>query len=77
MTAIESGSLSTSARRPRIFLGPNYRESLLWLPKTTNYTPFEEQVRLDIKYIAGRSLRTDIGLLLRTIPAVLFARGAY
>ena len=39
--------------------------------------PFERQVELDVTYLRNRSLLTDIGLILRTIPAVLSARGAY
>lgn len=39
--------------------------------------PFEQQVEMDIDYIEQQSLRTDLALLLKTIPAVLFARGAY
>jgi exopolysaccharide biosynthesis WecB/TagA/CpsF family protein len=38
---------------------------------------FEQQVEMDITYLGGRSLATDIGLLLRTIPAVISGRGAY
>ncbi len=38
---------------------------------------FERQVELDMQYIATRSLLTDVVILLRTIPAVLTARGAY
>jgi lipopolysaccharide/colanic/teichoic acid biosynthesis glycosyltransferase len=34
-------------------------------------------VRLDIEYINRRCLRMDLLLLLKTIPAVLFERGAY
>ncbi|NNL96038.1 MAG: sugar transferase, partial [Xanthomonadales bacterium] len=38
---------------------------------------FDEQVKLDIQYARIRSLGTDFSLLMKTIPAVLFARGAY
>ncbi len=38
---------------------------------------FEQQVEMDITYLGLRSLATDIGLLLRTIPAVISGRGAY
>jgi lipopolysaccharide/colanic/teichoic acid biosynthesis glycosyltransferase len=34
-------------------------------------------IRLELFYTANWSVGYDIGLLLRTIPAVLFARGAY
>lgn len=39
--------------------------------------PFPEQLRLDVEYIESRSIWMDIKLLFKTIPAVLFARGAY
>ena len=38
---------------------------------------FERWLELDMKYIQMRSLRTDLSILLRAIPAVLFAKGAY
>ncbi|MGG2362201.1 sugar transferase, partial [Salmonella enterica] len=38
---------------------------------------FDEQVDLDIAYLDGRSFHRDIALIMRTIPAVLTARGAY
>jgi lipopolysaccharide/colanic/teichoic acid biosynthesis glycosyltransferase len=34
-------------------------------------------MRLDVLYIETLSLRTDLRILLRTIPAVLSRRGAY
>jgi exopolysaccharide biosynthesis WecB/TagA/CpsF family protein len=39
--------------------------------------PFEEQVGMDLSYLANPSLRADIALLARTIPAVVSGRGAY
>jgi lipopolysaccharide/colanic/teichoic acid biosynthesis glycosyltransferase len=39
-------------------------------------TSFEEWVDLDLKYIDNWSLWLDIKLLILTIPAVLFAKGA-
>jgi len=38
---------------------------------------FETQVKLDIDYIRQRSLKLDLLLLLKTIPAVLSGKGAY
>lgn len=38
---------------------------------------FEQQVALDLDYIAKASLLTDLQLLFRTIPAVLGGKGAY
>jgi exopolysaccharide biosynthesis WecB/TagA/CpsF family protein len=39
--------------------------------------PFERQVDLDIEYLARRNTWLDLVILLRTVPAVLTARGAY
>ena len=39
-------------------------------------TSFEEWVAMDLKYIDNWSLWLDIKILLRTVPAVLFGRGA-
>ncbi len=38
---------------------------------------FKSWVELDLKYIEEQSLFKDIEILLRTIPAVIFGRGAY
>jgi lipopolysaccharide/colanic/teichoic acid biosynthesis glycosyltransferase len=34
-------------------------------------------VRLDLRYIKERSLLTDLRIMLKTVPSVLFGRGAY
>lgn len=39
--------------------------------------PFQEQMRLDGRYLSECSLLADLKLLLRTIPAVLSMRGAF
>lgn len=49
----------------------------LWQVSGRSDLSFDEMVRLDLFYIENWSLRLDLGLILRTIPAVLFARGAY
>lgn len=38
---------------------------------------FEGQVRLDLRYIHAATLRDDFIILLKTVPAVLFGKGAY
>lgn len=48
----------------------------LWQVSGRAELPFEEQVRLDLEYIARRSMMFDITLLLKTIPAVISGRGA-
>ncbi|MCL1139547.1 WecB/TagA/CpsF family glycosyltransferase [Shewanella pneumatophori] len=49
----------------------------IWQVSGRSTIPFEQQVELDIEYIYKQSLVADLWLLLKTIPAVIFARGAY
>ena len=54
----------TDRRREGVFMGRNRINS------------FEEWVALDLKYIDNWSLWLDLKILLITIPAVLFSKGA-
>ncbi len=49
----------------------------IWQVSGRSNIPFEEQVKMDLKYIANQSFWNDMRLLLKTIPAVLEARGAF
>jgi len=49
----------------------------LWQVSGRNRLPYEERVALDTYYIRNWSPWLDLYILARTIPAVLFARGAY
>jgi len=49
----------------------------LWQVSGRSDLTFEEMVRLDLFYIENWSLKYDLSLVARTIPTVLFARGAY
>ena len=49
----------------------------LWQVSGRSSLTFDEMVRLDLFYIENWSVSLDITLIFRTIPAVLFARGAY
>jgi lipopolysaccharide/colanic/teichoic acid biosynthesis glycosyltransferase len=50
----------------------------LWQVEGRNeITDFEEWARLDLRYIRQWTLRLDLGILARTLPAVLRGRGAY
>ncbi|MDZ4169069.1 MAG: sugar transferase [Coriobacteriia bacterium] len=49
----------------------------LWQVSGRSSLTFDEMVRLDLFYIENWSVGLDLTLLFRTIPAVLFARGAY
>ena len=48
----------------------------LWQVSGRSSTTFDEMVALDLAYIRQQSFWFDVALLLRTIPAVLSARGA-
>ncbi len=49
----------------------------IWQVSGRSLIPFPKQVEMDVEYIQKRSLWLDIKLLLATIPAVLFQKGAY
>jgi lipopolysaccharide/colanic/teichoic acid biosynthesis glycosyltransferase len=49
----------------------------IWQVSGRGDIPFEEQVALDMEYIAKRSFWFDVVLLFKTIPAVILGRGAY
>ncbi|GCE03786.1 UDP-phosphate galactose phosphotransferase [Dictyobacter aurantiacus] len=49
----------------------------LWQVRGRSNISFDEGVLMDIYYIENWSLRLYIQILLRTIPAILFSRGAY
>lgn len=49
----------------------------LWQVEKRGDLDFDERVRLDIAYLRNRSLRLDLWILLRTVPAVLEQNGAY
>ena len=49
----------------------------IWQVSGRSDIAFEEQVDLDVRYISKQSIWQDLMLLLKTIPAVLTARGAY
>ncbi|NKF51716.1 WecB/TagA/CpsF family glycosyltransferase [Shewanella sp. WXL01] len=49
----------------------------IWQVSGRSDIPFDRQVELDVDYLYKQSFTQDFKLLLKTIPAVLFARGAY
>lgn len=61
--------------RNRLMVKPGI--TCIWQVTGRSNIPFEQQVELDIDYIYQQSVSADIWLLVKTIPAVLFARGAY
>jgi exopolysaccharide biosynthesis polyprenyl glycosylphosphotransferase len=49
----------------------------LWQVSGRSRLTFREMIRLDVFYIDNWSVSLDVALLMRTLPAVLRARGAY
>lgn len=48
----------------------------IWQVGGRSKIPFDRQVRMDKEYIESQSVLLDLKLLIKTIPAVLFGRGA-
>lgn len=65
----------TLADRRRLDVIPGL--TCIWQVSGRGDIPFDEQVELDVQYIESQNLWVDIKILLSTIPAVLFGRGAY
>jgi len=49
----------------------------LWQVSGRQTVDYSQRVELDRRYLETRSLRGDIGIVLKTVPAVLFGRGAH
>jgi len=49
----------------------------LWQIQGRSEIPFDKLVSLDMQYIHSQSILKDIIIIIKTIPAVLFGRGAY
>jgi lipopolysaccharide/colanic/teichoic acid biosynthesis glycosyltransferase len=48
----------------------------LWQVEGRGHVTFQQMIDLDLKYVARNSLWYDVGLILRTVPAVLRRSGA-
>ncbi len=68
-------ALYTISDRRRLEVKPGL--TCLWQVKGRGDIAFPEQVKLDVEYIESQSVLMDIKLLIMTIPAVLFGKGAY
>lgn len=49
----------------------------LWQCSGRNDTSYEQRVALDREYVRNRSMKRDLAIILRTVPAVLNSRGVY
>jgi lipopolysaccharide/colanic/teichoic acid biosynthesis glycosyltransferase len=61
--------------RQRLCVTPGL--TCIWQVSGRSEVPFPQQVQMDLDYIRKPSLWADIGLLLKTLPAVVRGRGAY
>ena len=64
-----------NAVQPRLYAKPGLTG--LWQVSGRANTTFEEQVELDKTYIKKQSVLMDFKILLMTVPAVLYSKGAY
>ena len=65
----------SQADRARLAVVPGI--TCIWQISGRSDIPFDQQVKLDIQYIENQNIWFDLGVLLKTIPAVLKAHGAY
>jgi exopolysaccharide biosynthesis WecB/TagA/CpsF family protein len=49
----------------------------IWQTSGRADIPFDEQVDMDLAYLASSSAMRDLSLMVRTVPAVVMGRGAY
>ena len=61
--------------RQRLRLKPGI--TCIWQVSGRSDIPFKQQVELDRRYISQSSFFTDLILILKTIPAVITAKGSY
>jgi len=75
MASYEIPDIEKAIHRRKLSVKPGI--TCIWQVEGRNtITDFDEWVALDLKYIDNWSFWLDVKLLLRTIPAVLFSRGA-
>lgn len=67
--------LYTTGQKMRLMAVPGITG--IWQVSGRSDVAFDQQVEMDLEYMRNYSMRSDLKILLRTIPAVLFGRGAY
>jgi len=61
--------------RKRLHVKPGL--TCFWQIQGRSEIPFDEQVRLDLQYIRSSGPLSDLMIMFKTVPAVLFGKGAY
>ncbi|GAB4235204.1 MAG: exopolysaccharide biosynthesis polyprenyl glycosylphosphotransferase [Chlamydiales bacterium] len=61
--------------RTRLDITPGI--TCFWQVSGRSDLPFDQQISLDMKYIQSQNFLLDCKILLKTIPAVFFGKGAY
>lgn len=61
--------------RKRLHVKPGL--TCFWQIQGRSEIPFDEQVRLDLQYIRSSGPLNDLMIMLKTVPAVLWGKGAY
>lgn len=65
----------TERERQRLLVNPGI--TCIWQVSGRSDVDFDTWIDMDLEYIEGWSLRLDLKLLARTVPAVITGRGAY
>ncbi|HEY3755941.1 MAG TPA: sugar transferase [Opitutaceae bacterium] len=68
-------ALYTLSDRRRLLVKPGI--TCLWQISGRAEIDFTGQVKLDVNYIENQSLKQDLRILVKTVPAVIFGAGAY
>lgn len=68
-------ALYTVAERRRLLVAPGI--TCFWQIGGRSEIDFSGQVQLDLRYIESQSFWLDVIILFKTVPAVLFSKGAY
>jgi exopolysaccharide biosynthesis polyprenyl glycosylphosphotransferase len=68
-------ALYTLKDRQRLAITPGI--TCFWQIGGRSEIEFSGQVRLDLRYIESQSFWLDLKILMKTVPAVLFSKGAY
>ncbi len=63
----------TPWQRQRLSVTPGM--TCIWQVQGRSSVSFEQWMRMDLQYVRRRSLKCDMGLLLTTVPAIVFQRG--